>query len=572
MQKKLVELVAAGEKAAMLQVSAEEQEALALEEEEIATADREQAVELEEEASALLEKSGADAGLAAAEEIEVEELTAQAATEEEESASHAAAGALDEAAVDTETAEATADAAQAARAEAQAHGEEVGVGICEFVPGLDVLCNVIGGITAVGMEGLAASEAVKASTEFAAAVSTKAEEEREVALAAEFQSKAAEDGAAAAQLESEQVGEQELAEEERIAGEQKQAEAEVLIEEAEVAGEEAAGEEATAAEEEEEAESMLANSLVKGVMACWDAMMAALFGIVSFVFFGFKLLMKAAAAISGGHTKTVSGSFLRNASYTVYHSLLFILTGGIFARVFEVFGDLTIQARGGLILGFAFTGACIQGFALCLLPAHLSATHDTWRSLGLHTLRSMIRTSVLYILEVLIVWAAFGGNAFAIPALQELHHCVWWILLSVPLGIHLVFLEIPYLSRTACDQSERQPSLHAENMTETDSLLPIKRLQSEPCQTRGKGWWKQVGEDLSTMQFPFEILVVTCMFGLLIHCIGVSWTLWPTSKALMLSTRPSWLMPLAIIAGGVLLGSALVTMLPWWKRWRLDQH
>ena len=573
MQEKLVELAAAAEKAAMLQVSAQEQQTLAFQIEETVTAERAEAAELEEEASILLEKSEADEVLATGEQVQAEGMAAEAATEEEQSLAHAAKAALDETTADTELAEATADAAQAARAELQAHGEEVGIGICEFVPGLDVLCSVVGGMTAVGTEGFAAGEGVKASGELAAATLAKAHEEREIALAAEFQVKATEDSTASAELESQKVAEEEVAEGERIAGEEKQAKAEALLEQAEVEADSGVEEEAMAGEEMDEAASLLAYSISRGVSACWDGIMATLFGIVAFLFFGLKTIAKILPPIlkvlsdPPTSTSTAGGVFVRNTSYNFHHSLIFLLNSGIFSNLFEIFGNLSLRARGGLVLGFAATGAGVQTLALHLVPGYLSISHS-WKSLFSEVVRSLVCLSFLFALELLILWAAFGERLFTSPLLQSLKDWVWWVMFLVPLGCHLVFLEIPHVSRRegllVGGNQDLSECIVNEPAKESDSLLPTKAVFNGTNRVvHINGWWSQVRADLAKMQLPFEILMATCMTGLLIHCIGATTSLWPTSKALLLTNRPGWLSELATVVAIVAICVILVVA---WRR------
>ena len=572
MQEKLVELAAAAEKAAMLQVSAQEQQAAALQTEETVSMERAEAAELEEEASILLAKSEADVVLAAEEQVQAAGMAAEVATEEEQSLAHAAASALDETTADTELAEATTDATQAARAELQAHGEEVGIGICEFVPGLDVLCSVLGGITAVGAEGFAAGEGVKASSELAAATLAKAHEEREIALAAEFQVKATQDSTAAAELESQQVAEEELAEEERIEGEEKHAQADALLEHAEVEEDTAVEEEAMAGEEMDEAASLVASSIATGASACWDAIMATLFGIAAFLFFGIKTIAKILPPIflvlsaPKMATSGIGGTFVRNTSYTFHHGLIFLLNSGIFSNILDVFGKLSLRARGGLVLGFAAAGASVQTLALHLVPGYLSGSH-TCKSLFAEVVRCLICLSFLFALELLILWAAFGERLFTIPLLQSLNEWVWWVMFSVPLGCHLVFLEIPHVSQREGEQArDPEPSecIGSEDAKESDSLLPTKTVLNGTSRVQTIGWWCQIRADLAKMQLPFEILMTTCMTGLLMHCVGATITLWPTSKTLLLTNRPDWVGELATVAA--IFGICVMVIVMWRRR------
>jgi chemotaxis protein histidine kinase CheA len=562
MNVKLVEMAAAAEKAAAMQIDAADHQALAVEAEEQAATEQAEAAELQEEAAVLLEKSEADSAIAAGEQVEVEELEAQGAAEEEQSVAHGAAAALDETTFDGAMAEATTDAIEAARSEAQAHGEEIGIGFCQFVIFLDFACDIIGAISAVGMEGFAASEAVKASAELASATATKAEEEREATLAAELQAKAVEDASAAAELQTDEAAQAELAEEERVAGEEKEAEADALLEQAEVEEETAAEEETLSAEQEEDTGSLAAESVVKGVLSCWDAIMASLFGVVSFLFFSFRSISKvvphavatfawarnpsAAAATNGS-----GGALCRDLSYNIHHGAIFTLMAGMFSNLFNVMDQTSLQARGGIVLGFALAGACIQTILLHMLPGHLSRSQNIG-GIFLNGARFLITLSVLYTLEMLILWATFGQRIFQIEWLRGLDNWIWWVVFLAPFGVHLWYLEIPLLKRRrganygAWTRNEEEAGNHA---TEADALLPTKHVETDARATgyETKGWFALLRQDLARMQLPFEILIMACMLGLLFHCIASAVTLWPASKALLLSTRPDWLVPLAVV-------------------------
>lgn len=573
MNDKLLEMAAAAQKAAALQISAADHAAWAIQAQDQAVAEQARAAELQEEAAVLFEKSEADAAIAAGEQIEVEELEAEVAVEEEQAVAHAAAAALDEVTFEGEMIEATADAAEAARMEAQARGEEVGIAICEFIPLLDVACDVIGGITAVGMEGLAASEAVKASTELVAATATKVEEEREIALATDFQVKAGEDAAAAAELQTEEVSEAEMAKEERLAGEEKEAEADALLEQAQVEEEEAAVEENFSAQQEEDATSLMANSLMKGVLSCWDGIMASAFAVVSFVFFSVRFLLKlnplsltipVAAKNAQEKTGTVTNgeSLWRDISYKIHHCALFTLMTGCFSNTFDAFPETSLQARGGVILGFAFTGACLQTFFLHSLPTYLSRSKHFGIVL-LDAIRLAISLLVLYTLEILILWVAVGQRLFDYKLFRGLAHWQWWLLFLIPLGVHIWFFEIPLLRQQKVNS---QVTVIPDNQVEvivkeTDMLLPTKNIQTASQATEHRtSWLTLLRQDLARMQLPFEVLVLSCITVLLIHCLGSIKVLWPSSKALLLNTRPNWLIPV-VVGVGILATVGLTSMM-----------
>lgn len=577
MNTKLLEISRAAEKAAALQASAAEHQALAVQAQEAAAAEEAQAAELEEEAAALLEKSKADSALAASEQMEADELEAQSVAEEEQSVAHVAVAAADEVTFEEEMAEATADVTQAARSEARAHGEELGVGVCEFVPFLDIACDIVGTITAVGLEGTAAVEATKASGEVAAASAAKLEEERETAMAAEMQAKAGEDAAAAAEVQAEEVAETELAEEERVAGEAKEAQASVLVDKAEIEEETAAEAETEGAAEEEEAGSLAGDVIVKGVLACWDAIMASFFGLLSFGYFTLRTLSNVVMPVvqstispsttrSGGRFLGVIGddSLGRDLSYTGHHCGLFVLTAGLFGRLFETLTENSIEARGGIILCFAAAGALLQTLLFHSLPLYFTQT-ESIVGVVLHGIRSVISLCVLFTLEILLVWIVFGARTLA--AAMALDSWVCWMVFALPLAIHMWFLERPYLHGKKHNDATAEARVEedVDGVTkETDSLLPTRRVEVSPVKSTEPsitGWFSQMRHDLSQMLLPFELLMLACMFGLTIHCLSSTMTLWPASKALLLTTRPNWLLPLAVTIFVVLLSVTLIPLM-----------
>jgi hypothetical protein len=573
---KLLQMAQAAEQSVALRASAVENKELATGKEEAAVADQAEAAELEEEAAVLWGKFEADAAVAVAEQVDIEELEAEIVGEEEQSAAHAAAATLDEATFDGEMAEGMADAAEASRIEAQAHGEEVFMGICEFVPLADVVCDFVGGITAVGLELNAAAEVAKASGEWAAAAAAKADEEREISLAGELQAKAVEDGALAAELQGEEAAEEELAEEERLAGEEKEAASEAMLEQAEVEEEAAAEETALAAEQEEEADSLAGKAIVHGMLSCWDAIMASVVGILSLTFFTVRVAAKgvlpAAAqsfifvsAISQGSRDVFSHSVWRNISYVVHHCALFLLLAGIFASLLDGLEQNSLKARGGIILCFGFTGSCLQTVLLHVVPNFLAKSQGFCQMVA-HIARISIVLTVLFVLEILIVWVNLGPEVFKQGWLHELSRWWLWVLFLVPLGYHLLHLEIPRLKSGDCisesdssasvekdlEKSGGKDSLTAP--TESDCLLPSDKrsLSEDGAATRTKrastkSWFSLLHQEMMRLQIPFEILILSCMLGLVLHCISSTSVLWPASKALLLATLPEWLLPVGVV-------------------------
>jgi len=170
----------------------------------------------------------------------------------------------------------------------------------------------------------------------------------------------------------------------------------------------------------------------------------------------------------------------------------------------------------------------------------------------------------------LIIWAGLGQHLFTNSLLSNLNHWVLWVMALVPIGCHVVFLEIPHITRRAdreANKAEQNDGIERrDEPKESDCLLPTKTARSGSNTEQTKSWWSMLREDLSKMQLPFEVLMATCMIGLLIHCIGAITILWPTSKALLLTTKPDWLKYVGPIVLIVLVIAGVISTVAWWRR------
>ena len=194
MSENLVKMATEAAQVALHQEAAESDFALSTQEHDTAIMDETKGETLQEEADALIVKADQDEAMAATEETVADEQAVKAVGEEEQAGEHfAEAGSL-QAAVDADRVDAGVESAAAARTEFTAHGDELGTGICEFVPVLDVVCDILGGTAAVGLEAKAAKDAAESAAFLAAAVEAESKEKAEMALAVKLQGEATEDG------------------------------------------------------------------------------------------------------------------------------------------------------------------------------------------------------------------------------------------------------------------------------------------------------------------------------------------------------------------------------------------
>jgi chemotaxis protein histidine kinase CheA len=589
MNAKLIQMAASTAKATSLHAASAENEELALQAEATADADIVQGDELQEQAEALLEKAEADQALAASEQVGAEELKAEIATEEAEAAAHAGVAAADEAASDAEFLEGTADATEAAENEADAHGEELGVAFCELIPLLDLFCDVVGGVTAVGMEAFAAATATKAATEFAAATASKAEEESELALAGDLQAKVAEDTEVATELQADQAELEELAQEEKAEGLEEEAAADALFEEAEAEQEAAAENEGEAAAEETAADVSAAQAVMHGVAACWDAMMAGIVGAFAFGYYAIRTTFSFVipgmistvgfvdVALKAGPTSTpIAHSLGRDLSYVLHHCAIFLLSIGCLGTLLAGLEKNGLRARGGIILLFAVMSGLVQTLVLHSVPTRLLKSRPGICWIIRDVLSRTLLLTVLFALEILILLVNLGHEALFSPELLASLDKWWWKVIFVStLAAHLWFLELPRSSthdqiresKNVETNSSTPYGSHTREPTEIDSLLGAASEAPRQQDVRS-------GDSLLTtpvhmsfrdefykLQLPFEMLVLSCMLALLRHCIPSLRALWPASKALLRHARPDWVIPFGIGFGVLVIALAVVGIL-----------
>ncbi|KAG7362188.1 MATE efflux family protein [Nitzschia inconspicua] len=572
----LVELGHALEQSAAFQASAAEQNAMAAETLEEAEAEKMQAAKLEEEAAVLLEESEANAAAAARDELKVEELEEEIAALEAEAGAHAGIAAADELLAEEESAQALADTAQAARIEAQARGEELGIAFCELIPILDVACDVVGGVTAVGLESGAAAEAVKAAAELAAAGATKVEEEREIALAAEVGESAAGEQAVVGGVQAEAAEKSELSEEERLEAEAKETESGALLDKAE-ADESIAGEEESAAiADEGESESLAAVAVERGVAASWNAILAGGCGLLSLSFFLYRALT---SVVFPGtrwilHTTRYKSSlpstsdscntFARDASYILHHCAIFLVVAISFQPVFAALTAMTLKARGGVLLSFACTAALVQALSLHVIPSRFAQVERTGQ-LVLHFCRRMLVLPLLFTIEVLSIWVIFGAGVLTIPSLATLQLFLLWMTLTTFLGTHILLLEVPHLR--LLDKCDTNPHSHATEQgitektlipCETDALMPDSSIRARRYRPNTKiepSWFASLYHDICTLQIPLEILILACLSEIVIRSVNSLKLIWPIPKPTLIRSRPKW-----VVTIGVALISFLVAL------------
>ena len=595
------------EESASLKLAATEADTIASEKTEESVSLKVKADELRTEAAELRAEAKADATEATEAQLQADAAETDIAAEQGEAAAHAAVATTDEAVADANLADGTADAAEAARIEASAHGEEIGIAVCELIPLVDLLCDTVGGVSAVAMEAGAAAEAAKSSGELLAAAAAKAEEERESARAAELEAKATEDELLAAKLEQDAEMESQKAEEEQAAAVEKEEAANVFLEEATVDEDAAAEETATAETDEAESTNLSGQAVRHGVLACWNAILAGICGIISFGYFFFKTM---ANFVIPGVRQSLTGlekiatdkepptsntsedrrqSLQRDVSYCIQHCAIFTLVASVYHDLLKNLGKNSLRARGGILLGFSVSAALVQAVALHAIPNLVARAENIGVSI-LHFIRRMLVLPCLFLMEIMILWIVGGSDMFMVDLPR-------WIAptlagtVSVIFVLHLIYLELPLIqskrpttrsSETTTDDltdkeegksdhydlENKEISIHDERHSLLPKSAPLPDLGSDPQNFKDPSWLSLLWKEILMLQPLLEILVVACVSRIMLESLSSIRYLWPATKEILLLSRPDWLLP-ASVGLGVALATVCMLSIFWGQEERM---
>lgn len=555
-------------RAAQHQEAADADFALSTETHEKADVDKAEGTTMQEQADALFVKADQDEAMAVREEAVADGEATKAAGEEEQAAGHfAEAGSL-QTMVDADRVEAVAESVAASKAEFSAHGDELGTGLCEMIPVLDVVCDIIGGTAAVGLETTAAKDAAESAALIAAAVEAETKEEAEMALAVELQSAAAEDGelaaeghTAATELETEAEAELTQAQEEEGAAQEKLDQS--MLEEEATEEEQGQG-----VEEEAQSDASFAKSAQFGVAACWDACFATLVSVIAVGFFAVRFTSIIASSATthlptGGASNGASGLPLRWLGQVSLHCIVFAITLGYFGSSFCVdFDSLIVRARGGIILLFALSVTIAQTLLVHALP-------KLWSSNG--TFVSRLKTCSkaflwcvvcifpLVIMEFLILRITFGRSLFTAEIFKRLHQWYMWIIFIVSLSAYYWFFErhaaahadetktVEVVSGGDIPSLNPSSSLSYGAVTDNKSLeasslesVPLTSSVDTEQQTASTSRFTAIHAYFEQYQLPFDLLIAACAFAILRVCLPNVKHLWPISKTMILAAHPHW--------------------------------
>jgi hypothetical protein len=581
--------------ATALQQKATSSETLADESSTLAAENQKEGEALELEGEELQTKGETDQALSATDQSMAEELGVKAAEEEATAASEFGVAAGEQVLVEQDAAEATAEAAMAAQDGFKADADEIVVGACQVVPLLDFVCDIIGGVAAVGLGTAAAEQAAAAAADYTAAVATQIEEESQVTEATEVQAQAGINGEAATESEATASELETKSQEELAQGKEEEAAGDEKLEHSAAEQEASEEEQAEAAGEEEASAASWKKSLAYGASACWDAMMGGLVSIIALGFFGVRLFISFAVPVLKSFCvhaapKIIKGEPLtffpaRSFSHVFHHVLIFGLVAGLFGNVFLVINQVAIRSRGGILLEFGAAAAFLQSSLLHSIPSAMLVApraQSLWRARLLTGVSMFLRRLLflwpLFVLEILLLQVNFGSFVFSASVIAFLQQWTLWGLFAVTIPVHYIFIEWPEWKCNAAEtiaeqgggDSEVTGLLRDENTTsDLESRYGSATSSKEDVETSVDAdvdidvrrstaseeppFWELMWKDLQRLKFPFELLVATSMFALLQQSIPNLKSLWPASKAIVLAAHPHCYL--------ALLGTAVVSIL-----------
>jgi len=449
----------AARKAATFNSAAENDNVVSAEIIEKSTADKLQSESIRKHSIALQKESKEDTLQAQADRLSSREFTAKAAEEESQANLYEATALAEERIYELDTKKALREAAVVTESEARIEADGVATGFCEFIPGLDILCDLVGGATAVRMQTSAVTSSAESAVDFAAAASAKENEDANLVASEGLHAQAENDGQMEIQLESEADEEQMKADTTAAAAKKEEMQADAKF--AESKEEEALSKkEALKADyENEESSRLWKKSIVHGLAAFWDGILSVLISSVAFLFFAFRvyiaiivpcvaeLLCTTLLQAQSEHIVNArlfsEMQFFRKFSYFLLHCGVFFTAMILFfPNFYENLDDLNIRSKGGVILIFSFFVGSLQSMLLHMLPyctrvcRTASIMNSTAGNIWIFFV-AIVHLMPLVIMETISLWVLFGHDILLFNLRPNPMPYVLGLLISVIFHVYL---------------------------------------------------------------------------------------------------------------------------------------
>jgi hypothetical protein len=271
-------------------------------------ADREKSLRLRETGEALRARADEDEVSAAADGGRAVELHWMAVSHEDQAADYLSLAAVQDGIAKRSVAAGVEQSEGAMSKGMRAQVDEAGVALCQVLPGVDVLCDVLGGATAVGLEAAAAGQSAEAAVDFAVASAAKEREGTELASAAEVQGQATSEQLAADAEEEAGAALTEKAASERAKADINEARAEELMAKSAGESEEATGAESRSTQDAKDAANDGQLAAQHGVLAIGYAILLGLTAGLAAVYFSLRLAYFLAVQFTNSNLATCNAT------------------------------------------------------------------------------------------------------------------------------------------------------------------------------------------------------------------------------------------------------------------------
>jgi hypothetical protein len=301
------------------------------------------------------------------------------------------------------------------------------------------VCDVVGGVAAVGLESQSVRYGAMAAEKFAAAAAAQVEADSATAEAIDLKAKAAQEADEAEALESEAKKLEAQAEEKLAQAEADEAAAQENL--AKSALDEAlAGEEDAKATAEEDASASTWNESVRhGACACGKAMIVSVASAFAILFWAVRITGSAVlpcitalcrvsvSVISRGHPSRFISAGAQSFSHIWHHFTFFVVFFGVWGAAILQLPQLSIKSMGGVLLGFSASSSAAQSLLMHVVPK--VCQHEGSQQVLLLTIfhelsRRMLVLWPLAIFEILLVWVNAGKQLF-VPSVVHLAQSRW---------------------------------------------------------------------------------------------------------------------------------------------------
>lgn len=433
-QEKLLHLrnmIIENEKGGVLASKSIEDETLAKELSAESKADAAEASTLEEEAKGLDILSKKDESLAEKEEIEAASLQAEAADATAQASKKTAEAVAEQSFVVEEREKAAVEALEAQGSTEVASADEIGVGLCEAIPFVNVLCDVIGGAVAIGEETAAAVRTSQSAIDYTIAHETEVQEEKDLATAGILRAKSEEFAAKAEETFAEAESEKAKAIEEKALATEKHTKAAAEVEQSEQEQILSEEKEAQSAEEKAKSAQLIKEALAEALHALIYSIWSLFLSFIALVFFSIRMLgtiifpalgtvtQSVAAGLTTSHNERMNfmnvmlfhssyRPLRRKIHYILLHLKVYVLTMFLTFDQFSM-SDAKVTPKGEVILFFVLIAATTEATLLHFLP-HVWKTRSNGnyichvgKSIVFILARALIFLFVLFTLETIII-------------------------------------------------------------------------------------------------------------------------------------------------------------------------